>query len=99
MLLANMLLAKLRPPLHGLGASLIVAGLSFPLAGATRAEPAQPSQTKPFQQKSLQTVRATSAMGRCLATWDRSSQMSRREWRETCKRVVKNNPGLYNKPF
>jgi hypothetical protein len=93
-----MLPVKLRP-LHGLCASLLLAGVSLPLAGGVRAEPSPPSLTKPYQQKNLQTVRASSAMTRCLATWDRSSQMSRREWRETCKRVVKNNPGLYNKPF
>ena len=93
-----MLPAKLRP-LHGLCASLLLAGVPLPLTGSARAEPSQPSLTKPYQHKNLQTVRATPAMARCLATWDRSSQMSRREWRQTCKRVVKNNPGLYNKPF
>jgi hypothetical protein len=40
-----------------------------------------------------------SAMGRCLATWDRTSGMSKRQWKATCKRVVKENPGLYSKPF
>jgi len=98
MLFANVLHAKLRP-LPGLCVSLLLAGLSLPLAGGAQAEPSQPSLTKPYQHKSLQTVRATSAMARCLATWDRSSQMSRREWKDTCKRVVKNNPSLYNKPF
>jgi hypothetical protein len=93
-----MLPAKLRS-LRGLLASLLITGLSLPLAGAVRAEPSQPALTKPDRQKNLHRVRATSAMTRCLATWDRSSQMSRREWKETCKRVVKNNPGLYNKPF
>ena len=44
-------------------------------------------------------VRATTPMARCMATWDRSSQMSKRVWKQTCRRVVKNNPGLYNKPF
>ena len=92
-----MLPAKLRP-LHGLCASLLLTGVSLPLPGSVRAEPSQPSLTKPPQQ-TLEKVRATSAMSRCLATWDRSSQMSRRVWRQTCKRVVKNNPGLYNKPF
>jgi hypothetical protein len=44
-------------------------------------------------------VKAPSAMSRCLATWDRSSQMSKQEWKKTCRRVVKQNPGLYDKPF
>ena len=97
-----MLPARVRPRFRP-RASLLLAGfsvaLALPLAGPVGAEPSQPSLTKPYQQRSLQTARATSAMARCLATWDRSSQMSRREWRETCKRVVKTNPALYNKPF
>jgi hypothetical protein len=44
-------------------------------------------------------AKASSPMSRCLATWDRTSQMSKQEWRQTCKRVVKENPGLYSKPF
>ena len=40
-----MLPAKLRP-LHGLCASLLLAGVSFPLPGSVRAEPSQPSLTK-----------------------------------------------------
>jgi hypothetical protein len=93
-----MLPAKLRP-LRGLLASLLIAGVSLPLAGVVRAEPSQLAPTKPDQQKYVQKVRTTSPMARCVATWDRSSQMSRQEWKQTCRRVVKNNPGLYNKPF
>ena len=44
-------------------------------------------------------AKGASPMSRCLATWDRTSQMSKQEWRQTCKRVVKENPGLYSKPF
>jgi hypothetical protein len=44
-------------------------------------------------------VKATKAMSRCMATWGPSTQMSKQEWRATCKRVVKRHPGLYNKPF
>src|SRR5262245_45656165 len=39
-----------------------------------------------------------SAMSRCLATWDRTSGMSKGQWKATCKRVVKENPGLYANP-
>jgi hypothetical protein len=42
---------------------------------------------------------AGSSMRRCMATWDRSAQMSKQEWKETCKRVIKQNPSLYGKPF
>jgi hypothetical protein len=44
-------------------------------------------------------VKVASAMSRCLATWDRTSGMSKKVWKQTCKRVVKENPGLYSKPF
>jgi hypothetical protein len=44
-------------------------------------------------------AKASSPMSRCLATWDRTSQMTKQEWRQTCRRVVKENPGLYSKPF
>jgi hypothetical protein len=76
-----------------------VAGLSL-LAFALPAGAAPASSLRPanLQQGTL-FVQAVSPMARCMATWDRSSQMSKREWKQTCKRVVKNNPGLYNKPF
>ena len=44
-------------------------------------------------------ARPNSSMHRCMATWDRSAQMSKQEWKETCKRVIRDNPGLYGKPF
>jgi hypothetical protein len=42
---------------------------------------------------------AVSPMSRCMATWDPSTQMSKQVWRETCKRTVKEYPGLYRKAF
>jgi hypothetical protein len=53
----------------------------------------------PTTERDALVLRVVSPMARCMATWDRSSQMSKREWKETCKRVVKNNPRLYNKAF
>jgi|SRR5262245_23121308 len=50
-------------------------------------------------QESKWIVRAASPMSRCLATWDRTSGMSKKQWKATCRRVVKENPGLYSKPF
>lgn len=50
-------------------------------------------------QKNAGKVEAKTPMGRCMDTWDRASQMSKQEWRETCKRTIKENPGLYNKAF
>ena len=86
---------------RALSASVLIAGLTLPLVGSVRAEPAQAARlsTASPQQRSVERVRATTPMARCLASWDRSTQMSKREWKDTCRRVVKTNPGLYNKPF
>ena len=56
------------------------------------------AQVQVAQQRAGQAV-AKSPMSRCMATWDRTAQMPKQEWKETCKRVIKENPGLYNKPF
>jgi len=42
---------------------------------------------------------AATPMGRCMAAWDPATQMSKREWRDTCERTVKEYPSLYSKPF
>jgi hypothetical protein len=86
---------------RALGASVLIAGLTLPLVGVVRAEPAQATRLSPASpaQRSVERVRATTPMARCLASWDRSTQMSKREWKDTCRRVVKTNPGLYNKSF
>jgi hypothetical protein len=86
---------------HALSTGVLMAGLALPPVGIARAEPPQPRLgTASPQQQGVQRLRATTTpMARCLASWDRSTQMSKREWKETCRRVVKTNPGLYNKPF
>ena len=38
-------------------------------------------------------------MTRCLETWDRATHMSKQEWKETCKRTVKEYPEIFNKPY
>ena len=75
---------------------VVLAGL--PLVGLARAEPTRLGTGTPSQ-AAIERTGATTPMARCLASWDRSTQMSKREWKETCRRVVKNNPSLYNKPF
>lgn len=42
---------------------------------------------------------ADTPMSRCMAAWDPATQMSRREWKDTCARTVKAYPSLYSKPF
>jgi hypothetical protein len=87
-----MLPTRLTPAL-GMAAGLLpAAGLWLGLSSPADADP-------PKKRAQLYQAPAVSPMARCLATWDRSSQMSKREWKESCKRVVKSNPGLYNKPF
>ena len=88
--------------IYALSAGVLVAGLALPLAGLARAEPpktARLGSANAAPQPGLSRVRTATPMARCLASWDRSTQMSKREWKETCRRVVKTNPGLYNKPF
>jgi len=90
------MLANRRLPLHQLSPALLVAGLAW--APAAQAAPLTTAHG-PQAARVVIEVRAASAMSRCLATWDPTSQMSKREWRQTCRRVVKTNPSLYNKPF
>jgi len=85
-----------RSPLPSARRGLLVAAMAW--AQAADAAPLTSAQPAPTPAQMI-AVRATSAMSRCLATWNRSSQMSKREWRDTCRRVVKTNPGLYSKPF
>ena len=42
---------------------------------------------------------ADTPMNRCMAAWDPATQMSKREWKETCERTVNDYPSLYSKPF
>ena len=32
---------------------------------------------------------------RCLQSWDPATQMSKREWRQTCQRVIIQQPGMF----
>jgi hypothetical protein len=83
---------------RGLSATIWIAGLILPLVGPARSEPTRLG-TGLLPQQGVERARATSPMARCLATWSRATQMSKSEWKATCRRVVKNNPGLYSKPF
>ena len=68
------------------------------------AEPDKSSITL-AQAKATQTSSKTgnhetkSPMARCLETWDRATHMSKQEWKETCKRTVKEYPEIFNKPY
>jgi hypothetical protein len=82
------------PAAIGLGA----VGLSVFLFTLVQAPASSIAQAQAAQQRMAQ-AGARSPMSRCMATWDRSAQMSKQEWRETCKRVIKENPRLYSKAF
>ena len=87
-------------PRSGANARWLAAGLSLLCLSPGSAQPAHAAfLVHATQHRGADIVRIVTPMARCMATWDRSSQMSKREWKETCKRVVKNNPRLYNKPF
>ena len=88
-------------PVSGANAAWLAAGLSLLGFSLGLAQPTHAAflVNARAQQHGGDILRIVTPMARCMATWDRSSQMSKREWKETCKRVVKNNPRLYNKPF
>jgi hypothetical protein len=100
-----------RAPTRSMAALICIAALSavalvLPVLDvelALAAETGGPiaGQARVRSQASKWIVRAAGAspISRCLATWDRTSGMSKKQWKSTCKRVVKENPGLYSKPF
>lgn len=59
------------------------------------------AQAQSSQQKTAkgERPRPQSPMQRCITSWDRATQMSKQEWKETCKRTVKANPDLYGRPY
>jgi hypothetical protein len=82
-------------------AALSAAALGLSVLDVELGLAAEPGEPIVRGQEGFWIVRAesTSPISRCLATWDRTSGMSKKEWKATCKRVVKRNPGLYSKPF
>ena len=86
-----------------LTASVVALGAASLQLGSASAEPVTPFLAQaPMQNREDAGVfraKTATAMSRCLATWNRTSGMSKGEWKQTCKRVVKENPGLYSKPF
>jgi len=88
-------------PLPGANARWLATGLSLLCLSLGSAQPTHAAFLihAGAQHHGTDILRIVTPMARCMATWDRSSQMSKREWKATCKRVVKNNPRLYNKPF
>ena len=79
-------------------AGLAAVGASMFLLTLVHAPEASNAQAQVAQQKTDK-AEAETPMSRCMATWDRATQMSKEEWRETCKRTIKENPDLYNKSF
>ena len=78
-------------------AGLATVGISVFLVTLVHA-PGPSIAQAPAQQKAGK-AEAKSPMTRCMDTWDRAAQMSKQEWKETCKRTIKENPGLYDKSF
>jgi hypothetical protein len=84
-----------------LGVGVAAVGSSSPLLGssALAGPPVAPFPAQDQEDGDIVRVKAVTPLSRCLATWNNTSGMSKREWAQTCKRVVKQNPGLYSKPF
>jgi len=84
-----------------LAAVVSAAATSLFLSSPVMAVEKEIAQVQQVQQRSAKSDKAgpKTPMERCIATWDRATQMSKQEWRETCKRTVKENPGLFNKPY
>jgi hypothetical protein len=78
---------------------LSVWDLEFALAAETGGPIAGQALVRSPESEWLVRAAGVSPISRCLATWDRTSGMSKKQWKTTCKRVVKENPGLYSKPF
>jgi hypothetical protein len=57
------------------------------------------AQSSPQKNAKGERPRPQTPMERCITSWDRATQMSKQEWRETCKRTVKENPDLYSRPY
>lgn len=82
--------------------NLAAVGIAVLLNSLAYAQPGRSSVAQlPPQQKSGKAANAEtkSPMRRCIDSWDRGTQMSKQEWKETCKRTVKLNPDLYAKPY
>lgn len=79
------------------GASVLIASL---IHAAEATDPSTPA-AQVAQQSGGRSKKAEvkSPMARCLESWDRTTQMSKQEWKETCKRTVKENPGLFDKAY
>lgn len=88
----------LRPTAMSTAAGLATVGVSAFLFTLVLAPGPSMAQAQVAQQKAGK-VEGKSPMARCMDTWDRAAQMSKQEWKETCKRTIKENPGLYNKSF
>jgi hypothetical protein len=96
-------LALLRKTAKLAAAGLAAAALGlFLVSLVSAAEPDRTgdvAQAQVGQQRKDSKAEAKSAMARCLETWDPATQMSKKEWKESCERTTKENPNLYDKPY
>lgn len=86
----------------------LAVGLCAPLAPQATAAGAPSQWTPPVIQAADAAPRVLSAasrnpatslqarMRRCMQGWSRATQMSRSEWRTTCQRVIRQQPGLFD---
>ena len=96
---ARICIAALSAVALGLSVLDIEPDLAVDLAVATGGPVAGEALVRSQESKWIVRAEGASPMSRCLATWDRTSGMSKKQWKATCKRVVKENPRLYSRPF
>ena len=96
---ARICFAALSAVALGLSVLDIEPALAVDLAVATGGPVAGEALVRSQESKWIVRAEGASPMSRCLATWDRTSGMSKKQWKATCKRVVKENPRLYSRPF
>jgi len=85
-----------RIPMFLMAAAVALSAAGHDAAFAAQSGRATLTQSQSGQRGGKKEV-DTTPMQRCLDAWDRATQMTKLEWRETCKRTVKEYPDLYNK--
>jgi hypothetical protein len=75
-------------------AQMLTLFVAFPLPASAQLKAAAVKS-----ESEQQAARNKVELERCKRTWDPSTQMSRQEWATTCKRMVKDPQGWFNKPF
>lgn len=81
--------------------AVVSACVALLIAQAGRSLATEPSSSLSTQPQAGQSGGSAAKAGSkglmetCLASWDRATQMSKQEWKETCKRTVREYPDAF----